>query len=39
MIDALKVAIYIRLSIDEQGDGTTLEVQKENCIHYVLSQG
>ena len=39
MIDALKVAIYIRWSIDEQGDGTTLEVQKENCIHFVLSQG
>ncbi len=34
-----KVAIYIRWSTDDQGDGTTLEVQKEGCQHYVLSQG
>jgi site-specific DNA recombinase len=39
MVDPYKVALYIRWSTDEQGDGTTLEVQKENCEHYVLSQG
>ena len=38
-VDPYKVALYIRWSTDEQGDGTTLEVQKENCVHYVLSQG
>ena len=38
-VDPYKVALYIRWSTDEQGDGTTLEVQKENCEYYVLSQG
>lgn len=33
------IAIYIRWSTEDQGDGTTLEVQKEGCTHYVLSQG
>ncbi len=39
VIDPDKVAIYIRWSTDDQGDGTTLEVQLEGCRHYVLSQG
>lgn len=34
-----RVAIYIRWSTDDQGDGTTLEVQQEACEHYVRSQG
>lgn len=34
-----RVAIYIRWSTDDQGDGTTLAVQQEGCQHYVLSQG
>jgi site-specific DNA recombinase len=34
-----RVAIYIRWSTDDQGDGTTLEVQREGCRHYALSQG
>ncbi len=34
-----KVAIYIRWSTEDQGDGTTLVVQQEGCQHYVLSQG
>jgi site-specific DNA recombinase len=38
-IDGRKVAIYIRWSTDDQGDGTTLEVQLAGCQHYVLSQG
>lgn len=38
-IDGRKVAIYIRWSTDDQGDGTTLEVQLDGCRHYVLSQG
>lgn len=38
-IDPDKVAIYIRWSTDDQGDGTTLEVQMEGCKHYALSQG
>lgn len=33
------VAIYIRWSTEDQGEGTTLEVQLEGCKHYVLSQG
>ena len=33
------VAIYIRWSTEDQGDGTTLAVQKDGCSHYVLSQG
>ncbi|MFZ5813891.1 MAG: recombinase family protein [Bacillota bacterium] len=39
LIDPDKVAIYIRWSTDDQGEGTTLEVQLEGCRHYVLSQG
>lgn len=38
-IDPDRVAIYIRWSTDDQGDGTTLEVQMEGCKHYALSQG
>lgn len=38
-IDPSKVAIYIRWSTDDQGDGTTLDVQMEGCKHYILSQG
>ncbi len=34
-----KVAIYIRWSSEDQGEGTTLEVQSEGCRHYVMSQG
>lgn len=34
-----KVAIYIRWSTEDQGEGTTLDVQLEGCRHYVLSQG
>jgi site-specific DNA recombinase len=33
------VAIYIRWSTDEQGEGTTLEVQRERCSLFVRSQG
>jgi site-specific DNA recombinase len=33
------VAIYIRWSTEDQGDGTTLAVQSEACRHYVMSQG
>lgn len=33
------VAIYIRWSTDDQGDGTTAEVQRDGCKHYILSQG
>jgi site-specific DNA recombinase len=38
-IDPDRVAIYIRWSTDDQGDGTTLDVQMEGCRHYALSQG
>lgn len=38
-IDPSKVAVYIRWSTDEQGHGTTLEVQKEACQYYCRSQG
>lgn len=34
-----KVAVYIRWSTEDQGDGTTLDVQMEGCTHYLLSQG
>ncbi|HWI66495.1 MAG TPA: recombinase family protein [Symbiobacteriaceae bacterium] len=34
-----KVAIYIRWSTEDQGDGTTLVVQQDGCQHYVMSQG
>lgn len=33
------VAIYVRWSTDEQGEGTTLDEQLERCKNYVLSQG
>ncbi len=38
-IDPDKVAIYIRWSTEEQGQGTTLEVQQEACEYYCKSQG
>lgn len=34
-----RVAIYIRWSTEDQGEGTTLEIQREGCKHYALSQG
>ncbi|HEY8347604.1 MAG TPA: recombinase family protein [Symbiobacteriaceae bacterium] len=34
-----RVAIYVRWSTDDQGEGTTPAVQLEGCRHYVLSQG
>ncbi len=39
VIEPRKVAIYVRWSTEDQGDGTTLEVQMSGCRHYVLSQG
>ena len=39
MIRPDAVAIYIRWSTEDQGDGTTLAVQQEACRHYLLSQG
>ncbi|HYG60927.1 MAG TPA: recombinase family protein, partial [Symbiobacteriaceae bacterium] len=38
-VDPDRVAIYIRWSTEDQAEGTTLEVQREACTHYVLSQG
>lgn len=38
-VDPNKVAVYIRWSTDEQGQGTTLAVQREACEHYCRSQG
>lgn len=38
-IDPAKVAIYIRWSTEDQGEGTTLEVQMEGCAHFLKSQG
>jgi site-specific DNA recombinase len=38
-IDPGKVAVYIRWSTDDQGEGTTLDVQRDGCKHYILSQG
>lgn len=38
-IDPDRVAIDIRWSTDDQGDGTRLDVQMEGCGHYALSQG
>jgi site-specific DNA recombinase len=38
-IDPAKVALYIRWSTEDQGEGTTLEVQLEGCSHFVKSQG
>lgn len=33
------VAIYIRWSTEDQGEGTTLDVQLDSCKAYILSQG
>jgi site-specific DNA recombinase len=33
------VAIYVRWSTEEQGEGTTLQEQLERCKSYVVSQG
>ncbi|HWI63122.1 MAG TPA: recombinase family protein, partial [Symbiobacteriaceae bacterium] len=33
------VAIYIRWSTEDQGEGTTLDVQLDACKAYVISQG
>lgn len=38
-IDPAKVAIYIRWSTEDQGQGHTLEIQRESCRYYCLSQG
>ncbi|MFZ5817452.1 MAG: recombinase family protein [Bacillota bacterium] len=38
-VNPRKIAIYIRWSTEDQGDGTTLEVQRRNCELYVQSQG
>lgn len=34
-----ETAIYIRWSTDDQGEGTTLDIQRDACKHYALSQG
>jgi len=34
-----RIAIYVRWSTDEQGSGTTLEVQLQACQHYLQSRG
>ncbi len=34
-----RVAIYIRWSTEDQGEGTTLAVQQEACRHFLCSQG
>lgn len=39
MISPEKAAIYIRWSTEDQGEGTTLDVQLAGCRHYLLSQG
>lgn len=33
------VAAYIRWSTDEQTSGTTLDIQRDACTHYIQSQG
>lgn len=38
-INPQKVAVYIRWSTDDQGEGTTLETQLERCKYYLVSQG
>ncbi|MFZ5815067.1 MAG: recombinase family protein [Bacillota bacterium] len=38
-VDKQRVAVYIRWSTEEQGDGTTLEVQQEACRLFIQSQG
>jgi|GEM_PF-513876 len=37
-IDPRRIAIYIRWSTEDQGDGTTLEVQRKSCEMFVQSQ-
>lgn len=39
VIQPNKVAIYIRWSTDEQGEGNTLSVQLESCKKFIESQG
>lgn len=34
-----RVAIYIRWSTEDQGQGHTLEIQRESCRYYCLAQG
>jgi len=34
-----RVAAYVRWSTDDQATGTTLDVQRDGCTHYVQSQG
>lgn len=38
-VDANRVAVYIRWSTEEQSSGTTLEVQRDACVHFIRSQG
>lgn len=38
-VDPGKVATYIRWSTEEQSEGTTLDVQRDACRHYIQSQG
>lgn len=38
-VQVTRPAIYIRWSTEDQGEGTTLEVQKEACQAFILSQG
>lgn len=39
LTDGEKVASYIRWSTEEQAEGTTLEVQRDACRHFILAQG
>lgn len=34
-----RVAVYIRWSTEDQGQGHTLEIQRDSCRYYALSQG
>jgi DNA invertase Pin-like site-specific DNA recombinase/ElaB/YqjD/DUF883 family membrane-anchored ribosome-binding protein len=34
-----KVAVYIRWSSEDQGEGTTLAIQRDACRHYLLARG
>jgi site-specific DNA recombinase len=38
-VDPAKIALYIRWSTEDQGEGTTLDVQSEACRAYAASQG
>ncbi|MDF2629674.1 MAG: site-specific recombinase for integration and excision [Symbiobacteriaceae bacterium] len=38
-IDPGRVAVYIRWSTEDQGEGTTLEVQREACRTFIRSHG